>query len=260
MILTRSPYYINDTIIYADIPRGILALYIWEGLVSDKPASPTYEITKEIYGVVTIDSPTTELTFEISNLIRDYYNPVPVFSLDTEIIENGGGVLFVEGEITYPVGIQPTEVISRMSAIDGYGYFMEGANPDIPDNNFLLSNNYYVVNKQGFFNVPFRNTAAGEAGSGAIYINGTPYLTTPINSTANQVNNLWINLSFFDENIEVVYLGETIYLELQTECKYQPVDVMFLNKYGSWEIMSFFKAQRKSINTDSKDFKNNVAT
>ena len=39
------------------------------------------------------------------------------------------------------------------------------------------------------------------------------------------------------------------------ECKYEPVCCQFINRYGGWEFLYFFKAQKVSINTTSTDFK-----
>ena len=39
------------------------------------------------------------------------------------------------------------------------------------------------------------------------------------------------------------------------ECKFEPVKCQFINRYGGWEFLYFFKAQKTSITTSSTDFK-----
>lgn len=47
----------------------------------------------------------------------------------------------------------------------------------------------------------------------------------------------------------------SFYTSVIDECKYQPVCCQFINRYGGWEFLYFFKAQKTSINTTSTDFK-----
>ena len=39
------------------------------------------------------------------------------------------------------------------------------------------------------------------------------------------------------------------------ECKYTPVECSFINRYGGWEFLTFFKAQSNSISAKGTDYK-----
>ena len=66
-IQTRSPYYIRPANV-TGLTSTQLKLYIFSGVIGDKPASPQYTLTKE-----PINSETS-VTFEISELIQDYFS------------------------------------------------------------------------------------------------------------------------------------------------------------------------------------------
>ena len=68
---------------------------------------------------------------------------------------------------------------------------------------------------------------------------------------------MWLNCNGFSGSVPVVVGGKTITLEVQEECKYQPFDVMFKNKFGAWEIMTFFKASKEGLQVQKSTFKNN---
>lgn len=57
-----------------------------------------------------------------------------------------------------------------------------------------------------------------------------------------------------EEEITVEYNGETVVLNLITECRYTPVQVHFINKHGAEQIMHFFKAKTDSIDIKSETF------
>ncbi len=68
---------------------------------------------------------------------------------------------------------------------------------------------------------------------------------------------LWIDTSEADptdERIDIVYNGETIILYLIDECRYTPIDIVFINKAGAEQIMTFFKKQVDSINVTDEMF------
>lgn len=57
-----------------------------------------------------------------------------------------------------------------------------------------------------------------------------------------------------DEYIIVDINGVQIELILQDECRYTPVDIFFLNKEGSQQIITFFKARTDSLNVTKETY------
>ena len=113
LTLTRSPRYIRTTAL-ANAIKFELKLYIFTGTTSDKPAPPTYTLEKD-----TINNE-TQVTFEINQLIRDYYD---------HTLSNSGSVGYVLWAIADVTGFTSSTVGSTVSttflAFDGYNYFQE---------------------------------------------------------------------------------------------------------------------------------------
>ena len=75
-------------------------------------------------------------------------------------------------------------------------------------------------------------------------------------NSSELVQYLWIDISEApaDEYIEVTYNSEVITLYIQDECRYTPIDVMFKNKEGVEQILTFFKAKKESISVTDETF------
>ncbi|MDG3582045.1 hypothetical protein [Galbibacter pacificus] len=239
MILTRSPYTIHPSKIVGTTSAVNMTLHCWTS--GSMPGSPTYTIFKNV--------PPSTIEFEISNLIKDFYVYTPIYYSSTGVRKSiEGNIVAVNIYQTYLTPVD-TENFTGLFATDGYGYFMEGENPDIPSNKILLSNDYYVVNASGYFNIPVLKSA------GTININGTNYNYQTGTEIRSNLQNIWLDLSNFEDDFTVTIGGNEIYFEIKSECKYTPKDIMFLNKYGAWEIMTFFKKPTESLKTESKEFK-----
>jgi hypothetical protein len=66
----------------------------------------------------------------------------------------------------------------------------------------------------------------------------------------------WINMEEItdDTYIEVVYNGQTITLLVETECKYTPTNIFFINKEGAEQNIQFFKEKRDTLTVTSNEF------
>ncbi|KKN07704.1 hypothetical protein LCGC14_1064350, partial [marine sediment metagenome] len=249
MILTRSPYYINAPLSTSFISGVNLKLIVNETIEDSSLAGADYEVLKNRANISV-----SYLDFEISNLVRDKFEYTPIFKANTGLYDsNPGNILSLNYQVDY-IGSNDDYNSTRNIVLDGYGYSLEGINPTIPANKILLANDFYIVNKLGFFNIPVLNDGTNQH----IYVNGQAYPVTQSNSIPSKIKNMVLNLSEFDDKIRISFGGNIINLEVVEECKYVPKDVIFLNKYGAWEIMTFFKATTESINISKSTFKNNV--
>ncbi|QLG46049.1 hypothetical protein [Costertonia aggregata] len=250
MINTRSPYYIT-----APVSTGTtsvtLTLKINNLTENSGLSAPQYSLTKNKPSATT-----TFLDFEISNMIRDFYDYTPIFSPFTALLDsNDRNVLQLNYSLTYEGSGTDITVLST-DVFDGYGYYEEGINPQVPSNAILLSNDYYIINKNGFFNIPVYNDGTHSS----ISVDGTPYTLSESTDIKSKIKNMWLNCNDFDGTVQIEIGDNSITLEVQDECKYRPTDVLFLNKYGAWEIMTFFKARKESIQIEKSTFKNNFVS
>lgn len=93
-----------------------------------------------------------------------------------------------------------------------------------------------------------QNISVGVASSGNLKIP-----LTYLYSENGQTNVRLIITMTWNSGIDVIqYLIESYD---QQECKYQPVRCTFINRYGGWQDLVFFKAQTNSISVKGTDYK-----
>tara|TARA_B100001093_G_scaffold519871_1_gene611027 strand:- start:5191 stop:6555 length:1365 start_codon:yes stop_codon:yes gene_type:complete len=116
IINARSPYYIKVEPVSGTLSSASMSLYIYSGtFTTDKPASATYTISKDIIGT------NNYVIYEVTELIRDYLiTEYGAYSID--------GV-WVEADITLTKTSGSETQNYDFLAFDGYGYFEDGVNP-----------------------------------------------------------------------------------------------------------------------------------
>lgn len=74
--------------------------------------------------------------------------------------------------------------------------------------------------------------------------------------SAEMVKNMFIDVSeaTTDEYIEITYNSEVITLLIQDECRYEPLDIAFVNKEGALQFVTFFKAKTESLTISSDEY------
>ena len=252
-IFLRSPYYITES-----APVSGLSVKV----VINIDGSDRYTIVKN-------KSATSDfLYFEISELIRDYLDIVYSTTINaatlSEVVEvtttwynaiNAGGSV---------IG-SPT--VTTNFAIDAYGYFEQGKNPTTQQGVMVSlsegnSRSTIYKLKGADFRIPFdlNNTDT------ISYIkNGVTLFTQTVLPSATQVFG-YTDTSFVltDEIDQVEFentLGGTFTIEIKLieECKYNPAKVTFVNKFGAFEDIYFFKKSTESIRTKSDSYKSSLS-
>lgn len=128
-----------------------LQIFVWSGIKTTPPTEPTYEITKA--------NPTASTgndTINISLLVNDFIDFTAYDTTITELID-GNNQYWVKTQVLYTTTdeldyVPNYEEIFLMTA--GYGYGMDGENPQIPANKILLSGTEFKVSRDGFFILP----------------------------------------------------------------------------------------------------------
>lgn len=156
MIKSLSPYYVNIPFVSpltgATAITYTLNLFIWNGAKNSPPSEPQYQITKE--------NPTGSIgtdKINIARLVNDYINFEPNKSFITEL-NNGQNQVWVRQEVEYTTSDTDDNGVLQLAetvlCLKGYGYGLEGENPQPPDNKILIPIQDYKVNRNGIFNVP----------------------------------------------------------------------------------------------------------
>ena len=161
IINTRSPFYIKVS--DSSLATATLQLYIYEGAKDTTPdgADLRYTVTKsEIEGG-------NYVVFEISELIRDYIDVKYDGEYDSYCVWVNAVITANGGAISSPT-VTPSNYTNQFVAVDGYGYFEEGVNPE-PSRSLLQSNKIIYRPNDGNINVP---VFAEDTNSVAYYNNG----------------------------------------------------------------------------------------
>ena len=121
-ILARSPFFITATG-STYIESAELKVFIWSGGQAIKPASAQYTINKNA-----LTSNSTNIIFEISALIKDYFEHNRDAYIDT--LGTFTDALWVETELSVvqTTDPQPSVINNIYLAEDGLGYFEEEEN------------------------------------------------------------------------------------------------------------------------------------
>ena len=272
-INVRSPY-------YAKVPTGgtsaalnyvTLSLFVWTGETTDIPGTANYTFTK--YEIA--DS--NYVVFELSEYIKDFlvteygsYSTDIVWVKYSYIIYNSSGTNIFSG------------VSENMLGIDGYGYFEDGVNPQLSQQ--LLQSNtilYYNEGQDIIFPIwaeflPEINVSSG--GGADIDWNvvedfwqlydvswGFDFLQITDNGNTDQKIQ-YIRISSSEELADgdtITITSETggttvITLEEVCEPKYQPLNIIFYNKFGALQNIWFFKKSVTTLGTTSENYKANI--
>lgn len=280
-INVRSPHY--KKVSNASLSYAVLKLYVYSGtLTTDKPATPQYTITKKIVGS------NDYVVFEISELVRDFIE----HKFDGDYVDDDSEVLWAESDIELfdssdvSLGNSDTNDI----AYDGYGYFEDGANPTLeqsclqtnkivykPDDNALR----VAVDSDNTTNVTFFYEGAEVYSETVTTTNESTDKVQYISNVADNIDDFESRVladgGTFESNeclskffcshilypIDKVYvngkLGLTILKVINTqESKYTPLKITFINRFGVYQDLWFFKKSIKSMSVKSENFKANV--
>ena len=270
-INTRSPYHINTT--KANLTSATIDLYIYTGTQTSRGAI-TYSLHSTAYN--------NKVTFEISQLVRDYLDVAFAGSYTSQVV-------FVDYQITQYVNLiaeTPLPIV-ELTAFDGYGNFEDGNNPQLT-NKLLQSNTDLYVLDGNYFYVPIQQdllTKVDLIKDGVILYTQTFTPTTLSDdvvryifytvatdcvSTSHFLFESGENYLFEDSNYFIFSDGldidsmlitysdastQTVNLKIIQEQKYTPKKLAFVNKFGVLQDLWFFKANKLSLQTSKNDFK-----
>jgi len=259
--LVRSPHYVNTPFNFESTTSATINLFVWNGLLSAVPSQPTYTLTKV--------RPTVnyaEFNTDLANLVKEKLDGLPnlVLTNPTNIIDSDDdGVKWFKWVASYT---DPQETIpdieDTLIATEGFGYYLEGVNPTKPSDNVLTNGELRKVSRDGFILLPFFNngtiTDIDIVSSGG-QINANQVITASDDSNkAVQYLSVDVSQATTDTSIAVTFnpLGNTVNYQIEDECRYTPLQVVFKNKYGVYECMTLFKKSNNTLNVESDDFTN----
>jgi len=229
------------------LKRIELDLYIYDGLGTDIPSEPQYQIKKQ-----RIDTH-NNITLEIGELIRDYLS---VYFNDDYISYTkwARAVVTYFDNSDHPFTYDNPKVFEYI-AFDGYGFFEDGTNPELQRHALISSNNIYIPeNTAGKFPI-------FAEGVGKVTIDSTDTQITDSGNTNQKIQ--YISIPANSNEIKVYDTDDTTLLKTVSitnvcEPKFTPYKITFVNKYGAFEDLYMFKKTTEQLNVTSDLYKRNT--
>ena len=275
----RSPYYrltAFPTTAYAE-----LDISIWSGSVTNPPATAQYSLRKNVVGS------SSEVTFEISELIRDYLD----ITFNGYYTAQTVWVKLVQTAYRADDFVLYTNT-STSIAFDGYSYFEEETLP-LDYISLFISNRELFVLEDNAFRIPIYTSNSPTV---VFYKDGEVIASETFSSSTDSVNQIkyvsiygdsvnWDTFqervtdangtyesnaclqSFFDNYsigaVDKITVSndrgiETIKVNVIEECKYEPKKVTFINKWGALQDMYFFKKAVEQMTIEKESYKSNI--
>jgi len=224
-----------------------LRLWVYTGTSGSYTGEPTYVIEKDII------STQSKIVFEIAELIRDYID----ISFNNDYLCNAVWAtavttLFDDDGVAYTYS---NPVSNTYIALDGYGLFEDGVNPELERHALISANKMYLP-----------ESTAGKLpifaeGVGKVIIDST---TTQITDSGNSNQKIQYITIPADTSTILVYdtndttLLKTITVENQCEPKFTPIKATFQNKYGAFQDVYFFKKSIEKMDVTEETYKRNT--
>lgn len=262
-IFCRSPYIIEINEVGQTASK--VELFLWNGNGA-APGSPQYTLTNNIPA-----SNNEQTLYNISPYIQEFidleqaptnFNTIPLASTD-----NWCNVIVKRYKLDGSYTLLDT---TQYKAFNGYTEFTQGANHDRGDIHLDEATYYYWrVAGNNVSSYPFQR------GGQIQVITGTGYYVTysPIGGGATQtyaltndrvvliprVETTTLNMYDTGNKVEIFDGVSTLlwtgYFKPKTECKYAPLTLDYVNKYGAWSRTWFYKAKNETIQQQQKTFK-----
>lgn len=258
MIKTLSPHY--KTIPWlspssATTPdKYVLNIYVWDGLKASVPASPSYEIEN-----LNPLERTGDTKVDISNYINDFLNVSRVTNTTTNT-KDADSAVWVRTEVIYHIGgvAQSAEFIETDLTIRGYGYGLEGENPGIPTNDVLSHGVDPYVGTDSIYLFYYMASETVSTNISLVSENRTVNITrTATTDSSELIQQVWIDLSEFPNDTYIEISKDTVLITtllIRQEYRYTPIDIVFTNKEGQLQSITFFKEKTTSLDTDRKEY------
>jgi hypothetical protein len=275
LVKVRSPFII-DIGGYGSTHTGSkIILTIWNKETTE-PTSGTgyYELSKTNPSAIQ-----KETYYNVSNYVREFIENIkPTKIASSPSYEDNNEWVNFRVRKSWYNGTTYTEISNVLYVgVNGFTNYTQGVNA-IVDNSTtgFLSNNLISKNilKSSLSLKNYINWM-GEFASGysvnIVYTNlSNTYNTTQTVSGLSGIYNFKIPLTLHPTNVNFedgckltvnFYNGATllnsdiVFVNSIEECKYTPVECTFINRYGGWEFLTFFKAQSNTVTSKGTDYK-----
>lgn len=293
LVGARSPIYITTT--YAgtlSTLRNItLEIYVWNGSRSSRPSTADYTLYRDVFA-------STDVSFDIAPMVREeigaVYDTNQTRTSPTGEKNNNIVWVQVDYDIEYLDGVNivhDTGSTDIFPASNGYHIFSEGANFEFPSAYLNNTSTVYVKDNGYEMMSLFQGKYANEVIENVIYriggatthqIDITGYyadvqpedriLRIPIGELG--LNNWLTSTGYAGASsdrpinqsewvLELSTAGsvfDTITVVKECEPKYTINTIQYINRYGTWDFIHFYKASQDNFSVTSERFRRSIGT
>jgi len=248
-IFVRSPY----TIAIDEVGQigSRVELFIWNANIAE-PTTPTYTMSKKIVSVTQ-----TENVYNIANKCVEFINEINPISTSVVALESFKNWCYAKVKRYKETSTNVYELIDEESFVcfDGYTSALYGAN-QFDDSEYitLFNPDIKIYKKEG--QGGYVNVWLDELETGNWLYENSEFGTTTIESTGSLYK-----LPFLEDGQYTLYKVTnqirkrfSFIIESICEPKYTPIVCSFINRFGGWSFLTFFKAHQKSIDVKSSTF------
>lgn len=235
-IFIRSPYFIE--IDEAAQTTGKVELYIWNK-ESTKPSVPNYTLSKSV--------PSTnqnKLSWNVANYAKEFIKPVSpvVVSVPTEESDLTWCYMQV---ISYSDDVEVND--ETFVCLNGYTTYSGGYNYSTTDDIVPLTN--INIKASRGVTAPYIN----------VFVDTNDYnwsgdIDNFFSATTDGMWKLPVDFDTYQFGVDGSPTDFYYYSQEVCEPKYTPVTCTFVNRYGGWQFLTFFKNSTEAIDTEYKEF------
>lgn len=253
-IFVRSPYLISKTGTVGQVVQIQLRMYPSGGPI---PTLASVTLSKPIPS-----ANVTTVSFNISPYIRDYIEHKVFTEITSATTMLTSEWTKVQVKVILNNILQTT---TTYDCLDGFSYRQEGYNVTKSDAYPMMTEGLYYTQDDSCgalyfdtadstdpYTIQWRNIRTGALQSsteveGAGIKAKVPYILPAFYAAGGSVLSIYMT----EEPEDILYSFTFV-----TECsdRYTPIDCDFVNKFGAWQRVTFFKASRSSISVNSNNY------
>lgn len=243
-IFIRSPYFIqiNET---GQLGSKV-ELYLYNKGES-VPTLPTYILSKKIASTTQ-----TENTYNIANYAKEYIKPIYPDAESDITFENVNCWAYCLVKTYTELTLNTYTLLDEETfvCLNGYTSYSGGYN-NFNDNSLVLLSNPNIKIYKGVNDTYINVFTDVNASTQLLWYNDTDSFDVDIDEP-----NL-LKLPILSDGLwNLEFDGDTYTFNVEELCepKYTPIECTFINRFGGWQFLTFFKANLQSIETTNKDF------
>jgi hypothetical protein len=238
-IFIRSPYFIevNET----GQTSAKIEVFLWNKGTTE-PTTPNYTLTKAV------PSPTqTDIAWNVSNFAKEFIKPIALVSVSVPTEEDVNTWCYMK-VVRYSNDVELDD--ETFVCLNGYTDYSGGYNNYNDESLVLLANpdiNIYKDSPNIYINVFIDIITTTQI----VWYNDTDTFDIDIDEA-----NLY-KLPITGSGLWTLeFQGNTYTFNVEEVCetKYTPLICTFINRFGGWQYLTFFKANQQGIDVKSKDY------